>query len=99
MGEQLFAAVVRRDETKTLCIAEPLYSSGRHGRLLAGKRGTVSRAVVFVGAASFPHRLTAHAVRLHRRKILPEAASAAPPRASSRLPSLIKILFICENYT
>jgi hypothetical protein len=53
MGEQFLAAVVGGDETETLCIAKPLYSSGRHGRLLAGKRGTVSRVVLFVRVAIF----------------------------------------------
>jgi hypothetical protein len=30
MCEQIFAAAVRRDETKTLCIIEPLHNTGCH---------------------------------------------------------------------
>jgi hypothetical protein len=30
VGKQILSAVIRRDEAKTLCVVEPLYSTGCH---------------------------------------------------------------------
>ncbi len=39
MREQVFASIIRRDETKTFCIVEPLYSTVCHVTSLTKKPG------------------------------------------------------------